>query len=150
MPSGAADQPTLPAIVHATCISLSGRGLLIKGASGSGKSALALQLLAYGCKLVADDRVVLSIDGGNLMADAPPSLPKMIEARGIGLIPVVLSGPARLVAAVDMDTLETDRLPEKRDVSLIGQNIPLYYKVEEPHFAAGLVQMLKQGWRDPK
>ncbi len=129
---------------------MAGQGLLIKGASGSGKSALALQMMAYGCDLVADDRVALSIRAEHLMADAPLSLPKLIEARGIGLIPAMLSGSAKLVAVVDMDILETDRLPKKHEITLIGKSLPLFYRVEGPHFAAGLVQALKQGWHDPE
>ncbi len=38
-------------------VALAGRGILILGASGSGKSALALALVAGGAALVADDRV---------------------------------------------------------------------------------------------
>ncbi|WP_461403932.1 HPr kinase/phosphorylase [Falsiruegeria mediterranea] len=136
--------------MHASCVSLSGQGLLIKGASGSGKSALALQMLAYGCDLVADDRVVVSVGGGQLMANAPTALPSLIEARGLGLLPVVLSGSARLIAVVDMDILATDRLPKKRDFSLFGLTFPLFHRVDGPHFAAALVQMLKQGWHDPE
>ena len=35
-------------ILHASCVAVAGRGLLIAGASGSGKSALALDLMAFG------------------------------------------------------------------------------------------------------
>ena len=58
-------------IVHASCVTVQGRGVLITGASGSGKSALALSLMALGADLVADDRVILSLDRGRVMASAP-------------------------------------------------------------------------------
>ena len=51
-------------ILHATCIAWQGRGVLIRGPSGSGKSALALGLMAHGAVLVADDRVKLSLQNG--------------------------------------------------------------------------------------
>ena len=50
-------------ILHATCVAVDGRGLLILGPSGSGKSALALQLIALGAQLVADDRTRVSRRG---------------------------------------------------------------------------------------
>jgi len=43
-------------IRHATTVAVAGRGLMIEGPSGSGKSALALELMAFGAELVADDR----------------------------------------------------------------------------------------------
>ncbi|MBO9452676.1 HPr kinase/phosphatase C-terminal domain-containing protein [Tropicibacter sp. R16_0] len=150
MPRGAGDQSSHSTILHGSCVSLSGQGVLIKGSSGSGKSALALQMLAYGCDLVADDRVVVTADGRQLMADAPTALPHLIEARGLGLLPVVLRGPANLIAVVDMDILTTDRLPKKHDFSLFGLTLPLFHRVDGPHFAAALVQMLKRGWHDPE
>ncbi|WP_306456273.1 HPr kinase/phosphorylase [Falsiruegeria litorea] len=136
--------------MHASCVSMSGQALLIVGDSGSGKSALALQLLAFGCDLVADDRVSVSVGADGLTAEAPPSLPKLIEARGIGLLRSVICEPARLCAVVDMNTLETDRLPPARKWSLLGQDLPLFLRVEGPHFAAALAQMMKYGWYDPE
>lgn len=48
----------------------SGRGLLIIGPSGSGKSALAVQLAQSGWSYLSDDELLLSLDDG------------MVEARG--------------------------------------------------------------------
>ncbi|MCB2151511.1 MAG: hypothetical protein KDE06_10360, partial [Rhodobacteraceae bacterium] len=60
-----------PAILHAACVSLEGRGVLVLGPSGSGKSALALQLMAHGCTLVSDDAVEVRDDDGAPVARAP-------------------------------------------------------------------------------
>ena len=57
-------------IVHASCIAHRGRGLLILGPSGAGKSTLALEMMAYGAALVADDRTVLRLAGDHLIADS--------------------------------------------------------------------------------
>ena len=43
--------------LHASCIAVHGRGVLILGPSGAGKSSLALQLMALGADLVADDMI---------------------------------------------------------------------------------------------
>ena len=40
--------------------------MLIRGASGTGKSALGLELLALGLRLVADDRTELALEGGRV------------------------------------------------------------------------------------
>ena len=54
-----ADRSTDPDTIHASAVALGPVGLLIMGASGSGKSSLALELMARGAKLVADDQVVV-------------------------------------------------------------------------------------------
>ena len=46
-------------IMHATCVDINGSGVLIVGCSGSGKSSLAINLLALGSTLVADDQCEL-------------------------------------------------------------------------------------------
>ena len=44
-------------LLHATCVALEGRAVLLRGPSGSGKSDLALRLIDAGALLVADDLV---------------------------------------------------------------------------------------------
>jgi HPr kinase/phosphorylase len=48
-------------ILHASCIALEGRGLLILGPSGAGKSSLAIRMMALGASLVSDDRTLVSV-----------------------------------------------------------------------------------------
>ena len=45
---------TAAVLLHASCVAVAGRAVLITGPSGSGKSSLALTLLAHGAALVAD------------------------------------------------------------------------------------------------
>src|SRR5262245_61986603 len=77
-----------PLLVHGSAVAWGGRGLLILGASGRGKSALALALTATGAALVADDRVEIVRRGRALVARAPAALAGLVEARGIGILPV--------------------------------------------------------------
>ena len=76
-------------ILHASLVALrlSGvwRGALIEGASGAGKSDLALRALGEGFALAADDRVVVFASGGRLYGRSPAPLAGMIEARGVGI-----------------------------------------------------------------
>jgi HPr kinase/phosphorylase len=132
--------------LHASAVAWNDRAALITGASGSGKSALVLQLLAHGCALIADDATVLQVDNGQLIASAPPSTQGMIEARGVGLLNAPFT-TAPVTLCISMDQIETDRLPPWREVTYLGVSLPLLHKVETGHFAAAVLQYLKQGRR---
>ena len=109
--------------------------MLILGAAGSGKSTLAIELVALGAALVADDRVLLTVRDDGLWLDAPEPLKNRIEARGIGILNCP-AAPARAHAVVDLETLETARLPERETITIAGVELPLLRKVESPAFPA--------------
>ncbi len=132
-------------ILHAGCVCLSGRGVLILGPSGSGKSGLALQLMALGCDLVSDDRTAIAARDGVLVATAPAAIRGRIEARGVGLLAAEPVRAARVVLAVDLARLEADRLPPWRVHTVLGVDLPLLHRVESAHFPAAIVQYLKAG-----
>ena len=134
-------------ILHASCVALGGKGLLILGASGSGKSGLALSLMAMGAALVADDRVVLTRSQNRVVASVPRQLAGIIEARGIGLLTADTCGSANVVCVVDLNQCEDSRMPPPRQTELLGQFFPLLFKVDAPHFPPALIQYLKQGRR---
>lgn len=140
--------PQGPLTLHATTVALGARGLLICGASGTGKSALALNLMALGAGLVADDRTILTRAGDQVIATCPPAIRGLVEARGIGILRATPTHPVPLAAVVDMDAAETDRLPKDRRVMLLGMSFPLLHKVETGYFAAALLQYLKEGPAD--
>jgi len=73
--------------IHATCVDLNGAGVLIVGASGKGKSDLALRLIENkDAVLVSDDRTNLQIKDGFLTASCPKNIEGLLEVRGIGII----------------------------------------------------------------
>lgn len=132
-------------ILHASAVAFEDRGLLILGASGSGKSSLALQLIALGATLVADDRVeVVAEAEGGLVLSAPAPIRGRIEARGAGLL-ALPSAPARAFAAVDLDRTETVRLPEPNDIVIAGKTLPVFARLEGSAFAPILFLYLKFG-----
>lgn len=133
--------------LHASCVVLNGRGLLIAGASGSGKSGMALSLMALGAGLVADDRVILTARGGAVLASAPAAIEGVIEARGLGLLHAEPVGPAQVFALLDLDRPETHRLPQPRHTQLLGRPVTLLLRSNTPHFAASLIQFLRTGQR---
>ena len=142
------DLPDPSSPLHATCVAYQGHGLLILGASGTGKSSLALQMIALGAELVADDRVILTRTGANLVAQCPPALTNMIEARGMGILNVPTIGPTNLQLAVTLDRTETKRLPPPREIRMLDVPLPLLHKIETPSFPAALLQYLKVGTQD--
>jgi HPr kinase/phosphorylase len=112
-------------MLHASCVAMQGRAALLLGPSGTGKSALAIELLALGAALVADDATVLRREGGRLLASAPPGAPALIEARGVGLIPAPLAPETPLLLAVDLAQQVDERLPPRRAIRLLGVALPL-------------------------
>ena len=78
--------------LHGTGFVIDGAGLLLRGASGAGKSLLTLQLLDHAALagkqayLVADDRVDLVVRDNKLMMLAPSGIAGLIELRGRGII----------------------------------------------------------------
>ncbi|MCX7827184.1 MAG: HPr(Ser) kinase/phosphatase, partial [Verrucomicrobiae bacterium] len=74
---------------HGTMLDILGIGVLIKGASGVGKSECALALLERGYSLVSDDVTrVYVLDGRELMASSPDETRYHMEVRGLGIINV--------------------------------------------------------------
>ena len=53
--------------LHASCVAINGQAVLLAGASGTGKSDLALRLIDHGAQLVADDQTELSLQNGVLI-----------------------------------------------------------------------------------
>ena len=72
--------------IHSTCVQINGKGILILGIPGAGKTSLALQLMDRGARLVADDQIFLTLSADNtLIATSPPAIEGMMEIRGVGL-----------------------------------------------------------------
>jgi hypothetical protein len=88
---------------QATCVAIGGRGVLIEGAPGSGKSSLALALIDRGAELVGDDGVLLEPAGDRLMARPHPNTRDLIEVRNLGLLPFPArdEAPVALVLVLD-------------------------------------------------
>jgi HPr kinase/phosphorylase len=135
--------------LHATCVALHGRALLIRGQAGSGKSGLALQLMAFGAELVSDDRVLLREQDGHIHARAPEAIAGLIEARGIGVLIAKCADETPVCAVVDLDRVEVDRLPAQVFEVILGIRLPVLRRVEAAHFAPALIQYLKRGAMDP-
>lgn len=131
--------------LHASCVADAGRAMLILGPSGAGKSALALQLIALGARLVADDRTIVTLRDGHPVASCPDPLRGLIEARGIGLLRVDPAPPTPVALAVDLSRAEPQRLPPARTLDLLGTKVGLVLALPGPHLAAALLVLLRGG-----
>ena len=130
-------------LTHASVVSVAGQGLLIIGPSGCGKSGLALQLLALGAELVADDQTLLSVTEHGVTARPPDALAGQIEARKMGMLQAGYCASTPVVAVVDLGTDEPDRLPAQRQVSIGTQKVDLIHGAGIPNLASALIVRLK-------
>lgn len=119
--------------------------MLILGPSGAGKSSLALQLMALGASLVADDRVEVALIDDAPTARCPAPLRGLIEARGIGILRAQSLESTKVDLVVDLGQNETSRLPEPHDFVLLGRLISLVHGPVSAHFPAALLLYLREG-----
>ncbi len=131
--------------LHASAVAIDGNAVLITGQAGSGKSALALELMALGAQLVADDAVVVASDGDVVWLSAPAGLSGRIEARGIGIIRAKAVSRAALHLVVDLDRAPVGRLPRPLDTQILGKSFPLLAGQETPGLAPAILAILKGG-----
>jgi len=132
-------------IVHATTVAIDGRGVMILGASGCGKSGLALELMGLGAVLVADDRTHLAREQDHVLASCPDTIRGMIEARGIGLLRVPALPHATLALCIDLDQTETERLPPRRKVTFLERPFDLVLGSPHRHFCSAVVHYMRHG-----
>lgn len=124
MAVGTTGQPGGPVLQHASCVAVSGRGVLLMGPPGSGKSTLALRLVDRGAMLVADDYALLTREGESLIATVPGTIAGMIEVRGFGISRLPYRRRAEIVLAVRLGR-EDERLPEPKEWEMLGLKRPL-------------------------
>jgi HPr kinase/phosphorylase len=119
--------------LHATAVIHGESGVLILGPSGSGKSALALALMARAsatgafCALIGDDRIFVSEDHGRIVAWGASNVAGLIERRAAGLIHVQHEPAAviRLVVELCKRGRRWPRMPEDDDGLVVcGVTLP--------------------------
>ena len=111
--------------LHASCVAVDGRAVLISGPSGSGKSDLALRLLDRGFTLVSDDRTIIRKEGDRLVTSAPDTIRGKLEIRGIGIVDMETVSDVPLALVIEL-TGEILRMPDdSRERIILGSPIPL-------------------------
>ncbi len=116
-------------IVHATCVARDGNAVLLCGASGAGKSDLALRLLDADWQLVSDDRVHLQHTRGAIVTSSIPAIRGLLEVRGLGIVTVPdsklrdsaqLAGSINLVASWE----QLERMPDTATTTWLDIDLP--------------------------
>lgn len=111
-------------LIQASAVAIGGRGMLILGPPGSGKSSLALALIDRGAQLIGDDGVSVAEQGGILVAAPPPRITGLIEVRNIGLLSRPVSEPVALALALRLDP-GAPRMPDQAETTVFeGIELP--------------------------
>ena len=146
---------------HGCMVDVMGIGILIQGASGTGKSETVLGLLSRGASLVADDMVrIRNIENRELIATSPELGRSHMEVRGLGIINVAAIfgvGTFRTEKRLDLvvtlksddEMNEMERVGiDQKTVEILGLKVP---EIELP-VAAGrdMAQLIEVAALDQK
>lgn len=140
--------------IHGGLLSIYGKGVLVTGESGMGKSEIALELIKRGHLLVADDRVDCYRIHNKIIGKAPDLLREMLEIRGIGIINVSrMFGVSSVLPKteinfeVHLETWKPDQdydrvgIEEKKQENILGIDIPkLIVPVREGRSMAVIIE----------
>lgn len=108
--------------IHATTIAIDGRGVMLVGASGAGKSDLALRLIDRGAVLVSDDYTDVTRRGDAVIASAPPRIAGLIEVRGVGIVEQAFATSTAIHLVVRLDD-EIARMPDPNWCTIAGVRV---------------------------
>lgn len=124
------------ASIHASAVLIGAKAVLIRGASGSGKSLLASALIQAAqnsprcalpfARLVGDDRVHVEASGGRLLVRPAPALAGLIEIRGLGIRRLPYETVAVVSLVVDLAATDAARFPagEAAQTAISGVSLP--------------------------
>ena len=123
--------------IYGVMMNIYGRGIMITGKSGIGKSELALDLINRGHMLVADDRIDVTRVHTSIMCTAPKLLKRMLEIRGLGIVDVTrMFGANAYLNRCQLDfviklvkyneDMDQDRLnPINETRNILGLDVPM-------------------------
>lgn len=123
--------------IYGVMMNIYGRGIMITGKSGIGKSELALDLINRGHMLVADDRIDVTRFHTRIMCTAPKLLKRMLEIRGLGIVDVTrMFGANAYLNKCQLDfviklvkyneDMDQDRLnPINETRNILGLDVPM-------------------------
>lgn len=124
-------------ILHANCILVDEAGILIRGASGAGKSVLSRSLLfgarSRGCfaSLISDDRTRITRRNGRLVARPVEAIRGLMEIRGVGIVPVPVERGAVIRLVVDI-VARGSRMPEadENEIDILSVKMPRLIQIK--------------------
>jgi HPr kinase/phosphorylase len=118
--------------IHASAVLAGQRAVLIRGPSGSGKSRLAFDLILAGragllpaATLIGDDRVRLTVLGGELFVRGVDELAGKIEIRGLGIRGLDVAAEGAVGLVVDLNAADAERLPPPEALKTLVSGVEL-------------------------
>jgi serine kinase of HPr protein (carbohydrate metabolism regulator) len=130
------------ATIHASCVAIDGRGVLLTGASGSGKSDLALRLIDRGARLIGDDGVTIEARGRHLYARSGPNIEGQMEIRGLGILAFASMAEAPLALVIALDQ-PVPRMPDESLPMRVIEGLTLPIIALDPFEASAPVKVEK-------
>lgn len=103
--------------IHASCVEFKGKGILLLGKSGSGKSDITLRLIEnLGANLVADDRTNITLKNNQIIASCPSNILGLLEVRGIGLVKFQSKPETKIDVVINLvdNFSQIERIPQKK------------------------------------
>ncbi len=121
--------------LHGVFMDILDTGVLLCGASGTGKGELALELITRGHRLVADDAPEFRAEGGVAEGLCPPLLQDMLEVRSLGVLNIralfgerAVAPKATLALVVRLQRAvagaQRSLTPDCRDCQVLGHTLP--------------------------
>lgn len=110
---------------QASCVAIGGRGILIEGPSGSGKSGLALRLIDRGAQFVGDDGILPRAEHGHLIAQPHPRIRGLLEVRNLGLLTFPCLDETTIALVIRLDESAPRFIEEPESVEIEGITIPM-------------------------
>jgi serine kinase of HPr protein (carbohydrate metabolism regulator) len=116
---------TEPVPHQATCIAIGGRGVLVEGPPGSGKSSIALALIDRGAQFIGDDGVLVKAVRSRLVARPHPRIRGLIEIRNLGLLTFPCIDEAAIALVIRLDEDAPRYIEKAETVEIEGVTLPM-------------------------
>ncbi len=113
-------------LLYANSVNINGSAVLIRGASGCGKSDLSLRLIDKGAILISDDQTIAVKKNGDIILNAPETILGKIEIRGFGILNIDYIKDTALKLIIDLYPInEIERMPIESYNEILGVKIPI-------------------------
>lgn len=146
--------------VHGVCLNIDGVGVLLRGASGVGKSETAHSLIGKGHRLIADDIVVLrKLSPQTLLGTHNRTNKELLSLRSVGLVNVVrmygrkaFQDETRIALDIELtkwekDSLYNDLEVEMKTTTYMDVSVPyVQIQLKPGRDIAGLIEAAVNNW----
>lgn len=146
--------------VHGVCVNVAGIGVLLRGASGVGKSETAHSLIGRGHRLVADDIVVMKrLSPQTLLGTHNDTNRELLALRSIGVMNVVrmygrgaFQDESRIALDIELTEWKDDALyneieMETRHTSYMDVEVPhIQIQIKPGRDIVGLIEAVVNNW----